>query len=185
MTIASDHGTTAEIAANAATYQKLNGEVVDLAGLTGEERDYLAQVYHAYLTGTAWRDVCTWNETTENPLLRPTGGRITRTVWDHPLWQAVRDLEDRIGIRQEMVGPEPGDLLDLDPLTDGWISTTEAADRKGVSVAGLHQAIARGEIIARPVKSGGVRRVVSVNSLDRWTPNPVRQRAGRLKRVAS
>lgn len=119
-----------------------------------------------------------WAELTEavrgsaNPLIGP-GRRITREVANHPLHRAVRDLEDRLGILQGVVGAEDGDRPELDPLTDSLISINEAAAKKGTSTMAVRKAIARGDLIAtqeRPQR-------VSVNSLRQWAVDTVRQNA--------
>ncbi|MBI4507662.1 MAG: hypothetical protein HY691_19195 [Chloroflexi bacterium] len=161
------------------TYTTLNGEVVNLAKLTKEEQAHLQRCAAAYRAGMAWGQFTRLVETTENPLLRPTSGYITRAVWEHPLFRAVRDLEDRLGIQQGELAAEPGDALDQDPFADEWLPAADAARRTSVTLAGLHKAIARGDVIARPAKPGGKRLVVSARSLARWTPNRMRQAAGR------
>ena len=100
------------------------------------------------------------------------------------MFQAVRDLEDRLGIQQGEVGPEEGDDISKDPLQDEWVPTPEAAKRKGVTLPGLHKAINRGDVIARPATEGGRRLVISVNSLSKWEPNATRQAARKNKVLA-
>jgi hypothetical protein len=46
---------------------------------------------------------------TANPLLADTAGRVTQDVLAHPLYQAVRDLEDRLGIDQGWLSSEAAD----------------------------------------------------------------------------
>ena len=159
------------------TYTTLEGRVLDLSGLNEEERAFFDRCVEVYRSGMEWTDFCRLVTSTENPLVRPAGGYVTRRVWEHPLFQALRDLEDRLGIRQGCLEPEEGDELDTDPFEDEWIPVAEAASRKGVTVQGLHKAIRRGDVIARPAKPGGGHMVVSVRSLDRWEPNRVRQAA--------
>ncbi len=166
------------------TYTTLDDTILDLTALTGEERAYFDHCYAAYRTGVTWSALSDLIAGEGNPLVRRAGGRITRAVWEHPLYQALRDLEDRLGIQQGCVQPEPGDDPARDPLADEWISASEAATRKGVTLQGLHRAIGRGEVIARPAKPGGSRLAVSVKSLSRWTPNPLRQAAGRKATAA-
>lgn len=161
------------------TYTMLDGEVVSLVKLTDEERAHLQRCAAAYRAGVAWEQFTRLVETTENPLLRPTGGYITRAVWEHPLFRVIRDLEDRLGIQQGELAAEEGDALDQDPFADEWLPVVEVTRRTGVTPAGVHKAIDRGDVIARPAKPGGKRLVVSARSLARWTPNRTRQAAGR------
>ncbi|SRR5579885_244702 len=164
------------------TYTTLDGMVLDLSSLTTEEQAYFDRCISAYRAGLDFTEF--FNRLLhgpENPLMRATGGVVTRTVWAHPLFQAVHDLADRLGILQDRVGAEPGDDPSRDPLTDEWVPTVEAARRKGVAFSGLHQAIQRGEVIAQPAKPNGKRLLVSANSLARWTPMAGRQQAGRRR----
>lgn len=161
------------------TYVTLEGDVYDLTGLSDEERTFYEGRVTAYRAGERWAEFARAVEGTANPLIRATGGRITRAVLDHPLYRATRDLEDRLGIQQGKVGPSPGDDPASDPFQDEWIPVHEAATRKGVTVPGLHGAIRRGQVTARPAKPGGSRLLVSLRSLNRWTPNAIRQAARR------
>jgi hypothetical protein len=117
----------------------------------------------------------------QNPVVRAAGGRVTRAVWDHPLYRAVRDLEDRYGIAHGELAPTPGYNLDRDPIADTWVPSVEAARRKGVTLAGLHHAARRGAVIVRAARPGGARLVVSVNNLERWYPGAAHQAAGRAR----
>jgi len=157
------------------TYTTIEGVVLDLTGLSDEERAFFDCCVAAYRAGTAWATFMNMVRGMENPLLRATGGVITKAVYEHPLYRAARDLEDRLGIQQGFLR---WDSPLVDPLQDEWVPVSEAAKRKGVSVQAIHLAIGRGELIAR----GTTRKEVSVHSLARWAPNATRQRAGRMAR---
>ncbi len=158
------------------TYKCIDGTVYALCNLTAEERTFFDRVYCAYLDNLDWAALSRLVEGTENPAIRDTAGRVTRAVWDHPLYQAVRDLEDRAGLRQGKLACQPWHDLDHDPLADEWLPVSVAAREKGVTVPGLHKAIRRGAILSQ--RDAG-RLLVSRNSLAAWTPNPVRQAARR------
>ena len=111
-----------------------------------------------------------------NPLLAPTEVMITPTVWQEPVFQALMDLVYRRGIAVGLVGTNGSEDL-ADPFEDTWVPVVVAAQHKAVTVPGLHKAIARGDVVARPQKPGGSRLEVSQRSLDHWTPDPVRQAA--------
>ena len=98
-------------------YTTLDGRVLDLSALTDEERAYFDRLYAAYQDGATWGSFSRLVEGIEIPLLRATGGHVTPAVWDHPLFQAVRDLEDRVGIARGGVLPEPGDDIRRDPIS--------------------------------------------------------------------
>jgi hypothetical protein len=161
------------------TYTTLDGRVLDLGDLPQDERAFFERCYGAYRAREDW-EAFTRIARTENPVIRAAGGRITQAVWDHPLFQAVHDLEDRLGIEQGEFLPSPGDDLASDPLVDRWVPAPAAAAQKGVSLPGLHGAIKRGRLIAWRDHGGtdGTDRVlVSANSLARWTPDRMRQAA--------
>lgn len=166
----------------ATTYQTLESDVLDLSGLTAEERAFFGRCYAAYREGMLeWGAFTNLIAGHENPLVRSTGGWITRAVAETPLYRAVRDLEDRVGLRDGKLTPEPEYDLDRDPIADEWLPASAAAARKGVARDSLHEAIRRGAVIARPARPGGSWLVVSANSLARWTPVAVRQAAGRAR----
>lgn len=97
-------------------YTTVGGLILDLSGLSDDERAYFDRSYAAYQAGT---DAGTFNNTyvagPQNPLLRETDGWITPAVWDHPLYQAVHDLGARLGIAQGQLAPEG--QPERDPLT--------------------------------------------------------------------
>lgn len=159
------------------TYTTLAGHVLDLSDLSDQERAHFDRCYSAYRDGIAWHVFQELVVGGENPLLAATGGWVTPPIWDHPLYQAIRDLGDRLGIRQGEIAAQPDDDIDADPIADEWLPVAVAAARKGVTVPGLHMAIRRGALIARPASEGGRRLVVSARSLAGWTPNAVRQAA--------
>lgn len=160
------------------TYTMIYGDIIDLTGLTVEERAHFDRCYMAYrenMDVTEYRNALAYG--LANPAVRETGGWITKEVWESPLFQAVRDLGDRLGIRQGRLRTE-GDWQ-TDPIGDEWITSAEAAERKGVTRGGLQQAIQRGTVIAHPRKPGGTYLAVSVRSLGRWLPQAYRQDNGR------
>ena len=165
------------------TYATLDGEILDLTALTEAERAFFGRVLALWRTRAPYDTVRELVSGPNNPILEP-GCRITAAVHRHPLWRAVYDLESRLGILQGEIGPAPGDEPERDPVADEWIPAVQAAAAKGVTLAGLHKAVERGDLVAARAKPGGVRLVVSRNSLDRWTPNPVRQAARRRSGAA-
>jgi hypothetical protein len=163
------------------TYTTLDGRVLDLTGTTDDERAYFDRAVQAYRAGMSWHDYTDLAEGSGSLLVGAAGGTVTQAVWDNPVFQAVFDMEMRLGIAQGEVGVDPGTDPERDPLADEWITAPEAARRKGVSLSGVHQAIARGDVIARQAQSGTGRLLVSANSLARWTPSAARQAAGKRR----
>lgn len=162
----------------AETYLTIDRRIISLLALSSAEQAFFDRVFTAYRQRTHWDAVHHLIHSTENPLLSATGGVITREVYAHPLYRAVRDLTDRLGILQGQLGKSEGFLMDEDPIVDSWVPTVLAAKAKGLSVTALHKAIRRGDIIAKPTRPGGTHLKVSVRSLDTYTPSPARQRAG-------
>src|SRR5438874_11520152 len=100
-------------------YRTLDGKLIDLSALTPEEKEFFDLCYAAFRSQEMhFYDFINLINSVQNPLLRPTGGFVTREVWDHPLWQAIRDLEDRVGLIQDELAPEPDLPWDRDPVTD-------------------------------------------------------------------
>jgi len=89
------------------TYTTLKGQVFDLTELTESEKGYLEYCLAAYREGISWNDFSNVVTGPGNPLLTSTGGRITQSVWSHPLFQTLRDLEDRLAIQQERLHLTP------------------------------------------------------------------------------
>jgi hypothetical protein len=159
------------------SYITLDGRVLDLSGLTEPEQAFLAAIRAAYERDDDWLEVTNRVTSAENPVLTATAGRITRAAWERPLFQAVQDLADRVGVRQGAIAAVGSDVPD--PFGDAWIPASDAATRKGVTRGAIHAAIRHGDLLARPARPGSNRLVVSVGSLGQWTPSPRRQRAGR------
>ena len=111
------------------TYTTLDGRVLNLSGLTADERAFLDRCVAAYRDEMAWDALSRLIEGIENPLVRAEGGRITRAVWDHPLFQAVSDLEDRLGIAQGDLDADPDTHPDRDPFAHESVEVAEAPAR--------------------------------------------------------
>jgi hypothetical protein len=90
-------------------YLTLEGRNLDLTTLTAPERAYLDRCMRAYEERMPWSTYSQFVEGTANPLLVGTGGRVTQAVLEHPLFQAVRDLEDRLGVGQGWLLPDATD----------------------------------------------------------------------------
>lgn len=109
------------------TYTTLDKSSLDLSKLRGEERAYFDRCYAAYQAHMGWIEFSQLVTGEANPLVREADGRVTESVWRHPLYQALRDLEDRLGIRQGYVRPEPGDEPEREPLVGATIAVAKAA----------------------------------------------------------
>lgn len=165
------------------TYRMMDGEVLDLGGLSGELVAHVRRSYDAWRSGATGKEMHALAYTVEHPLLRPTAGVVTPPVWEHPAFRATRDLYFRAEIRDGKMRPNNGDDISADPLDDEWVPSVEAARRKGVALPTIHGAIERGALVAKTEGDGRKHVMVSRNSLERWQPNAVRQAAARGQRV--
>jgi len=86
-----------------ATYRMLDGNTVDLSRLTDRETAFFQLCYTAYERRFDWAGFSNIVFSRANPLVNGDG-MITADTMTHPMFQPLRDLEDRIGIRD-------GDLL--------------------------------------------------------------------------
>lgn len=160
------------------TYTTINGDVLDLRGITDAERAFLDRLTALYRAGKlSWGKFSNLVMGPDNPTLDQ--GRVTQATWDNPMYQAARDLEHRVGLRSGSLNPRglSPDLLVRNPFDDAWLTVTEAAIEKRVTVQGIHKAIGRGALVARPRLAGGTQLVVSSRSLERWQPSRSRQTA--------
>ena len=99
-------------------YRTLDGKILDLSELSEAEQAFFRRCESAYRDSTQWGEFLALVGGQENPLLRPTGGRVTAAVWNHPLYRAVRDLGDRLGIQQGVLAQGPKDAVHQDPVSD-------------------------------------------------------------------
>ncbi len=98
------------------SYVTLDGQVIDLTPLDEVEQAFLARCVAAYRADVDWLALGALADGQENPLVRATDGWITRAVWEHPLYQAVRDLEYRLAIKQGEMAAGPNDDASRDPF---------------------------------------------------------------------
>lgn len=114
-------------------YTTLDGRTLDLDLRSDSNRSFFEQCFRIYLLGSAAEDFTRLANLVAGPdnvLLRTTNGRVTNTVWEHPLFQAVRDLEDRLGIRIGELAAVPGDAGAGAPLADSQPSLDSAPSTK-------------------------------------------------------
>lgn len=141
------------------------GEVIDLLSFTDEEFAFYNECYMQYESGMKYGEFLKLIQSEKNPVMK--GGKVTKEVYRHPLFQAVWDLGRRLAIRQGLMAPDPDTDVNIPPAQeDLFISPYEAAERVGVSAPAIHQSIKKGAIAAHQEENG--RWKVSVRSLDRW-----------------
>jgi hypothetical protein len=105
---------------------------------------------------------------------------VTRKTMTTTLYQVVRDLQDRLAIRQDWAGCDEGDRPEIDPFVgDTVVSVAQAMQEKGVTRAAVIKAIKRGGLIGKQV---GRYWIISRRSLDQYVPMRVRQESGRKAR---
>src|SRR5919202_6556977 len=110
------------------SYTTLDGEILDLTQRTEVERVFFRRCYATYLANMPWSEFTNLAERSENPVIAATGGWITPAVHEHPLYKAVRDLEDRLGIKQGKLAPDPGTDVTQEPLAEEALTTGKAGD---------------------------------------------------------
>ena len=175
------------------TYTTIDGRVLDLSAASTQHWVYLERLYRRLRStlvdgakppkGLGWKQVGRAVYSTKNPLLAATDGRVTRDVWADPLFQALADLDDRVGVAEGGLRPSRPNYP-RDPMVGAEpISVALAARRKGVSVKAVHKAIQRGDVIAEPIAGPGSSLRVSLPSLDAWEVSSMRQAAGKKART--
>lgn len=88
------------------TYRTLEGKTLDLEQLTAAEEAFFELCYAAYereWLGWAQFTNLVWSRV--NPVVSEDG-MVDAAAASHPLFLAVRDLEDRLGIREGGLAPE-------------------------------------------------------------------------------
>ena len=152
------------------------GEIIDLLGLDDNEFAFYNQCLDAYRQNMDYGNFLKLIQAPGNVLMK--GSRmVTKEIAYSPLGRAVWDLSYRLAIRQGiMAAGESCTHLDEEPAQqDEFISPYEAAKQKGTTPPAIHAAIKRGELAAHQEENG--RWKVSVRSLKKYEPNPVRQAA--------
>jgi hypothetical protein len=159
------------------TYSTLDGDILNLSALNAGELAFLGRCRALYRAAT-WAEMVELVNSDGNPVLAP-GRRVTNTVAAHPLYRAVRDMQDRVGIISGRLRAEPGDNVAADPFEDVFMSVPAAAALRGVTHRAVYLAIDRGELVAgdRPVQ-------VSRRSLDRWVIDESRRHARKASAAA-
>ncbi len=181
------------------TYVTYDGKVLDLSGLTAEQKLHLEHAHRLAMEAIASEDgqnVVSWMDfndlvnSEKNPLLRETQGFVTRELWEHPLYQALYDLDVRVGMKQGMIAKPRNKRWLQDPAKDQFVPVSEVAERKRVQVKAVHKAIDRGDLVAIHGEFEGDRAgpkaglLVSWNSAKAWSvkrvklsgaPQPVRR----------
>lgn len=129
------------------TYTTLDSVVLDLTGLNDGERAFLESMIADYRAGAEWGDFARRVSSDENLALE-AGRRITRAVLDHPLYNAVRDMEDRLGIAQGVLLPGVNDDAAIEPFDDEFLPVYDVAARLGITAKATYKAIESGRLIA-------------------------------------
>jgi len=154
------------------------GEVIDLLALNDDEFAFYNECLQAYRENLDTAYYLRLIQAPNNPLMK--GSRmVTKEIAYSPLGRAVWDLYYRLAIRKgEMAAGQTSTHINEEPAQeDDFVTTQEAADRAGVTVQAIHEAIKRGDLAAHQEENG--RWKVSVRSLDQYTPDPVRQAAAK------
>jgi len=143
------------------TYELITGEVVDLAGLTEAEREFLQRLSADATAGVDYFELLRRVKGPDAVPLR--GGPITPAIARSALYRAAHDVADRVGIEQ-------GYLLAPDVDTSGvergddLVSMTEAAGLIGISRPATHQALVEGRLRGQRVGNAWIVRRADAES---------------------
>jgi excisionase family DNA binding protein len=125
----------------------LNADVVDLSGLPPEDTAYLLDLMQRAMADQDYfdleRSVC-------GPGAYPLKGspRVTREVHASPLFLVAEDVVDRVGIRQGVLAPDPGDER---VPTEAIMSVGEAAKTLGITRSAVVKAAQVGRIRGKKI----------------------------------
>jgi excisionase family DNA binding protein len=137
-------------------YELMNGETVDLAGITEEARAYLDDIDRDAAAGVSYFDLELRVKGPSAFTTRKARGFVTAEVLRNPVYRVANDLVARVGIQQGKVAPprdaKPSDLL----------SVPEAARLIGQTRQNLNAAISRGSLPARKIGETWVLRLEDV-----------------------
>ncbi len=128
-------------------YELLNGETLDLSSLPKQDVEFLLDLMQRAIKDEDYFDlerrVCGQGA---YPL--KGGARVTCELHDSPLFRAAEDVVDRVGIRQGMLMPDPGDAR---VPTEDIVSVTEAADVLGITRSAVIKAAQAGRIKGKKI----------------------------------
>lgn len=130
------------------TYALLNGETVDLSGLSPAETAFLRELRRMAEREISYFEIARTAIGPGSPALR---GRqtIDRRTAATPLYLAAEDLATRTGIQQGLIlAPEYEHLRGRFPTDGSHISAAQAADFIGISRAAVYKAIHAGTLQA-------------------------------------
>lgn len=128
-------------------YTLLNGDVVDISGLPSEDTAFLLDLMQRAMADQDYfdleRSVC-------GPSAYPLKGspRVTREVHASPLFRVAEDVVDRVGIRQGVLAPDPGDER---VPTEAIMSVGEAAKTLGITRSAVVKAAQAGRIRGKKI----------------------------------
>lgn len=128
-------------------YELLNGETLDLSSLPKQDVEFLLDLMQRAMSDEDYFDlerrVC-------GKGAYPLKGnpRVTREVHDSPIFRAVEDIVDRVGIRQGVLAPDPGDER---VPTEDIVSVTEAAAALGITRSAVIKAAQTGRIKGKKI----------------------------------
>lgn len=144
----------------------LDNNIIDLLALSDNDFSFYQHCLNAYKQNIPIAEYL--------QMVKDYFGMITKETFNSPTYQAVQDLEYRLRIKQRMLNPSDGDDTSQEPdQNDKFITASEAASRKGVSVTAIIKAVKRGRIAGH--KNGQWN--ISIRSLEQYSPDPTRQHA--------
>lgn len=156
-------------------YRLLKGKTLDLSTLSREDLAFLVELgrramgdedYGSLRLAVCGRDAY--------PL--KGGGQVTGRIHMSPLYRVAEDIVDRVGIRQGLLGADPGDRP---TAADEIVGVGEAAKILGVSRSAVHKAASTGRLRGRRIgRSWALLR----GSVEHYQVSAQRVQAGRARR---
>lgn len=128
-------------------YELLNGKPLDLSSLPKKDVEFLLDLMQRAMNDEDYfeleRGVCGKGA---YPL--KSSPRVTRQIHDSLLFQVAEDIVDRVGIRQGVLAPDPGDER---LPTEEIVSVTEAAGTLGITRSAVIKAAQAGRIKGKKI----------------------------------
>jgi hypothetical protein len=153
-------------------YELLNGDEVDLAGLSREDTEFLLDLMRRAMGDEDYfsleRAVC---GSGAYPLKR--SARVTPEIHASPLFRVAEDVVDRAGIRQGRLAPDPGDAR---VPTEQIMSVGDAAKALRITRSAVIKAAQSGRIQGKKI---GHRWALLCNSVKSYRVASYRVEAGR------
>ena len=157
-------------------YRLLDGQIIDLRGLTVRERAFLADLQKMVRADISYFEIERMALGPGSPAL---GGqnRVDARIAETPLYLAAEDIATRAGIDQGLVlAPDHEDKRATAPSNGSMISVVQAAELIGISRTAVYKAVEKGTLRGE--------RIGNVTVVDRASAIAYRERGGSWRTAA-